>query len=59
MGHDFLLSLLSSLWNKLTYNFVKYDSSVNYFVIGLFVYPFSHICNSGHVNHRLQFNITT
>jgi hypothetical protein len=22
---------------------------------GLFVHPFSHICNTGHVNYRLQF----
>jgi len=65
MGHDFLLCLLSSLWNKHTYNFVKYESSVNYFVIGLFVclfdHPFSHTYNIGQVNYRLQFiyyNIT-
>ena len=58
MGHDFLLCLVSSLWNKHTYNFVKYESSVNYFVIGLSVCSF--ICSSvqshiGHINYRLQF----
>ena len=24
---------------------------------GLFVHPFSHICNTGHVNYRLQFTM--
>jgi len=26
---------------------------------GLLVHPFSHTCNTGHVNYRLQFIITT
>jgi len=29
------------------------DNPTDWF--GLFVYPFSHVCNIGHVNYRLQF----
>jgi hypothetical protein len=40
----------------------SYDDSNKFYIIyiivvwfGIFFHPFSHICNIGHVNYRLQF----
>jgi hypothetical protein len=31
------------------------ENSLELVWFGLFVHPFSHICNTGYVNYRLQF----
>ena len=40
-------------WELYTVFRCKFRASLVWF--GLFVHPFSHICNTGHINYRLQF----
>jgi len=40
-----------------TYNYWNKQINTAFWMVwfGLFVHPFSHTCNTGHVNYRLQF----
>ena len=56
----FCVNFVNFLTRFLYFNLIiPFSISFGLFWFGLFVHSFSHTCNTGHVNYRLQLYFTT